>query len=129
MDQNAVDNKMDCISSWMHRHKNGIILTGLGFLAIAVGGYYVLKNTDIALGNIRRVSISPNSGLAKQAAVLRDSAHIINDGEAFAVCSHIRKLPLGQQASPEKIAEARLFGIILEAGQTFVDGYVKNATV
>lgn len=51
---------------------------------------------------------------------------VINNGEPFLVNSHIRNLPQGRFASPEKIAEAASYNITLEEGQTFVSPYYKN---
>lgn len=44
----------------------------------------------------------------------------------FEVSRHIRNLPDGWHASPEKVAEALKNSIILMDGQTWVDSYVKG---
>lgn len=45
----------------------------------------------------------------------------------FEVSRHIRNLPVGWHASPEKIAEALKNNIILMEGQTWVDSYMKGS--
>ena len=47
----------------------------------------------------------------------------------FEVSRHIRNLPDGWHASPEKVAEALKNNIILMDGQTWVDSYVKGGVV
>ena len=44
----------------------------------------------------------------------------------FEVGRHIRNLPDGWHASPEKVAEALKNKIILREGQTWVDSYMKG---
>ena len=46
----------------------------------------------------------------------------------FEVSRHIRTLPLGQHASPEKVEAALKLDIILQDGQTLVDAYMKGVT-
>lgn len=45
----------------------------------------------------------------------------------FDVCDHIRNLPEGWHASPEKIATAAEHGFTLLPGQTWVENYTKAA--
>lgn len=47
----------------------------------------------------------------------------------FEVARHIRNLPAGWHASPEKIAEARKHNIILTNSQTWVESYMKGGAV
>ena len=47
----------------------------------------------------------------------------------FDVSDHIRNLHPGWKASAEKIAEAERLGIVLQPGQTLVDGYTKGGLV
>ena len=44
----------------------------------------------------------------------------------FEVSRHIRNLPVGWHASPEKVAEALKNNIILMDGQTWVESYMKG---
>lgn len=46
----------------------------------------------------------------------------------FDVSRHIRTLADGQHASPEKVEAALKLNIILQAGQTWVEGYTKGVT-
>jgi len=46
----------------------------------------------------------------------------------FDVGRHIRTLADGQHASPEKVEAALKLNIILQAGQTWVEGYTKGVT-
>ena len=49
-----------------------------------------------------------------------------SEGIPYEVRQHIRNLPDGWHASPEKIAEALKHSIILVDGQTWVDSYLKG---
>ena len=53
---------------------------------------------------------------------------LINYKEVL-VQKHLRKLPKGQHASPEKILEAKALGINLAEGWTLVDDYIKSCSV
>lgn len=71
---------------------------------------------------VEEASASPVREMAKNT--------IRNTPEApFNVIAHIRNLPEGWRASPEKIAEAEALQIVLLPNQTIVDAYIKSAKV
>lgn len=124
---------------WWRRNKKIVIVVG-GILTAAGCGYAVYKNWDIIKGlfvstkpeliviNSQRVPVKVTAPavdiFAENLETIRQN---INGGEAFDVSTHIRNLPKGWKASPEKIAEAAELGINLLDNQTLVDSYMKNA--
>ena len=64
--------------------------------------------------------ISANSAIELTAETIRKAPEV-----PFDVCAHVRNLPEGWHASPEKLAEAAALNIILLPNQTLVDSYVK----
>ena len=65
------------------------------------------------------------------APVLKQAKAIVrkSPGAPFDVIAHIRTLPEGWHASPEKIAEAAELQIVLLPNQTLVDAYTKGIRV
>lgn len=69
---------------------------------------------NIAIGNIIQESID-------------DGLNMLPQVETINVSAHLRNLPNGWNASPNKLAEAAQQGIILAKHQTFVSPYTKGA--
>ena len=71
---------------------------------------------------IEEIDAAPVVELAKEAVRKSPEA-------PFDVIAHIRTLPEGWHASPEKIAEAAELHIVLLPNQTLVDAYIKGIKV
>lgn len=71
---------------------------------------------------VEEIDVAPVVELAKN--VVRKSPDV-----PFDVIAHIRTLPEGWHASPEKIAEAAELQIVLLPNQTLVDAYTKGIRV
>lgn len=79
--------------------------------------------TPVAVPNVvEEIDMTPVAELAKE--VVRKSPEA-----PFDVIAHIRTLPEGWHASPEKIAEAAELQIVLLPNQTLVDAYTKGIKV
>ena len=79
--------------------------------------------TPVAVPNVvEELDMAPVVELAKE--VVRKSPEA-----PFDVIAHIRTLPEGWHASPEKIAEAAELQIVLLPNQTLVDAYTKGIKV
>lgn len=71
---------------------------------------------------VEEIDMAPVVELAKEAVRKSPEA-------PFDVIAHIRTLPEGWHASPEKIAEAAELQIVLLTNQTLVDAYIKGVRV
>ena len=125
---------------WIKGHKKQLILAGIsiGSLILIILGIRnrealisvwtslqeVKKHsggkTEKELANV--VANIPATPAPKSMAVLAPNSETV----PFEVSRHIRNLPSGWQASPEKIAEAYKYNIVLMDGQTWVDSYRKG---
>lgn len=127
------------LKGWWYRNKKTVLIVG-GILAAAGASYAIYRNRHIVKGlfaSIKQESfVINNPQVSVEVATpivtpLTESpqaiSKIINGGEAFDVSGHIRNLPNGWKATPEKIAEAAELGISLVGNQTLVDSYMKNA--
>lgn len=125
---------------WIKTHKKQLIVAGIsiGTLILIV---YAIKNKasikSIAESLISLVKtpivLKPNETVATATKTVSAStseivSSVTSESEVipFAVSMHIRNLPDGCHASPEKIAEALMNGIDLADGQTLVTGYMKG---
>lgn len=131
--------------AWIKAHKKKLIIAGVSIgaiIAIVLG----IKNKDTlikmwtALKGTIKEPVTPISKIAESAPV----TSVINIMEVeeiptikisdvngtihypFHVSDHIRNLHPGWKASADKIAEAEMLGIVLQSGQTIVDGYTKG---
>lgn len=126
---------------WIKEHKKELVISGIsvGALILVILG---LKNPDAVRGlwdslkNVSRpvaaeieesitkvtVEIPPSPPKDVTIMVSSDSPTL-----PFEVRRHIRNLPNGWHASPEKISEALANNIMLADGQTWVDHYTKGA--
>lgn len=125
---------------WIKQHRKELVIVGLsiGALILIILG---IKNREtikslwdslmkaVKQTNVKTtetitsvtVEITPEPVKTGLTAVVSNSNSI-----PFEVSRHIRNLPDGWHASPEKIAEALKNNIILMDGQTWVDGYIKG---
>ncbi len=123
---------------WWQRNKNTVLIIG-GILLVAGTGYAAYKNWDTIKGafvsvepepiriNNPKVSVDIQTQITE---VLPEQTEIItkiiNNSESIEVSRHVRNLPYGWKASPEKIEEAVELGMNLLENQTIVDPYMKN---
>jgi hypothetical protein len=127
------------ITSWARKHKKGILITGSTIVAFGAG-YMVYKNWDSILSIFKTIKPEPivinNPQVSVKASIpvvdvipeisTVTGNRIINDGEAFGVCEHIRNLPKNWKASAEKTALASEHGFTLSEHQTWVESFLKN---
>lgn len=126
---------------WIKEHKKELIIAGIsiGTLILIILG--IKNRTEIRAlwDSLRKVVKHPTVKVTETVtevmvempkepinevitAVMSNS-----DTIPFEVSRHIRNLPDGWHASPEKVAEALKNNIILMDGQTWVDSYMKGS--
>ena len=125
---------------WIKEHKKELIIAGVSVAAIILIVLGIRNRAAIkALWRTLRKALTKAAAagaatatvgasaepVQEMAEVITTSTHII----PFEVSSHIRNLPLGWHASPEKIEEALKHGIVLMDGQTWVESYMKGKVV
>ena len=125
---------------WIKEHKKFLIAAGIGvgaLILVALG----IKNPESvkAIWNMLRKAVEkPNAATSKtvpkapvsipqapspeKVTIVRTYSNTI----PFGVSRHIRNLPEGQHASPEKVEKALRLNITLMEGQTWVDDYMKG---
>lgn len=125
---------------WIKKNKKLLIAVGIsiGALILVV---LVLKNKALIKAlwvSLKGIAKEPTAKAVKKAAKVVSEAPpepiqevvtaVASNSKTlpFEVSRHIRNLPIGQHASPEKVAEALLNNIILMDGQTWVDNYMKG---
>lgn len=134
------------IIEWAKAHKKQLTIAGTSTLAV-IGIILGLKNKDaiIELWASLQKSISkapaelpkPSSPVPKTLKAKITMAELMAETKEvtrsytpstipFNVKDHLRNLPEGWHASPEKIAEAELLGIELLLNQTLVNSYMKG---
>lgn len=131
---------------WIKAHRRELIIAGISVstLIVIVLGANNIEMLKALLKSLRERISNPTSVKVPQiptAVVIEQTPTIISssipidtlllssnaDSLPFEVQKHIRNLPEGWHASAEKIATALDNGIILEAGQTWVENYMKGA--
>ena len=134
-----IENHDHSFITWVKKHKKDILIAGGAIIAIGAG-YVVYKNWDsinaLFKSNKPEPIVINNPQVSVEIAmpvvdvlpeIPKEMANkILNGGEAFSVCEHIRNLPKGCNASVEKIALASEHGITLDQNQTWVENYLKN---
>ena len=128
------------IIHWIKKHKKELIIAGISISALiliilGVKNRKKIQNLWKALKEIVKSSIPGNvSNCAK--AVLKTPEKVYRDtcksgrvSVPFEVSEHIRNLHAGWHASTEKIGAAKLNGIELEDGQTWVCSYWKGTNI
>lgn len=126
---------------WIKEHKKELIIAGIsiGTLILAILGIKNRAAIKALWDYLRKVVIHPTVKMTEtvtKATVEMPQEPIDevitavtsnSDTIPFEVSRHIRNLPDGWHASPEKVAEARKNNIILLDGQTWVDSYMKRS--
>ena len=122
---------------WIHEHKNALIIAGIsiGTLILTVLGIKNREAIKALWTSLQKVAekpaihasmvppIEPVSTAAKDVVTVA-AQH--SDAIPFDVAKHIRNLPAGWHASPDKIATALENGFELAEGQTWVSDYMKG---
>ena len=122
---------------WIRKHKKQLIIAGISIgtlIAVVLG----IKNRDTIKSlwaSMKKVVEKPVDSVAKAVPVetvhpaVEDVGVVAAQHHAaipFDVSKHIRTLPEGWRASPEKIATALENGFELAEGQTWVIDYAKG---
>lgn len=126
---------------WVKAHKKQLTIAGISTLAI-IGIALGIKNKDaiIELWESLQKSISKSpsetpapktmeiqSTMSEIVAETKEVTRVYTPSTIpFNVKDHLRNLPEGWHASPEKITEAELLGIELLPNQTLVNSYTKG---
>ena len=118
---------------WIKDHKKQMIIAGIsiGTLILIILG---IKNRAALKGVVKHPTAKAAEEVAKVVTDIPPApaseivTAVVSNSETlpFEVSRHIRNLPDGWHASPEKVAEALKNNIILMDGQTWVDSYVKG---
>ena len=125
---------------WIKEHKKELIIAGISVatMILIVLGIKNRETLKALWDSLRKVTKEPTAKIAEPVIKVamempQDSAQEVitvmtsnSDTLPFEVSRHIRNLPEGWHASPEKIAEALKNNIILMDGQTWVDSYMKG---
>lgn len=123
------------IIQWIKAHKKQLILAGIGIAAlIALVLGIENKDTLKSLWTSLNGTVEPTSEAITEnvTQTVKESPTLLlsNDSRVpLEVRRHIRTLPEGWKASPEKIASALKYNIILTERQTWVDSYIKGGDV
>ena len=125
---------------WIKEHKKQLIIAGIsiGTLTLIILGIKNRAAIKTVWDSLRGVVKQPTAKAAEEvtkvvteippatASELATAVASNSETLPFEVSRHIRNLPDGWHASPEKIAEALKNNIILMDGQTWVDSYMKG---
>ena len=146
-----IENK-DNFIKWVKSHKKQLAAVGISAIVI-VALILTIKNrealTDLMKGIVNSISKPANTVTAQSASVIKagSSAQVTDISKAvaepvqsattsakidkipFEVHKHVRNLPEGYHASPEKVATALDNGIELLNNQTWVADYTKGLPV
>ena len=128
---------------WIKEHKKKLIIAGIGIgsAILIILGIRNRAKIKAVWDSLKRSATHPRVNSTEVFTRISVESHPEPIQEAFtAVASnsetipfevnrHIRNLPDGWHASPEKISEAQKHNIILMDGQTWVDSYVKGGVV
>ena len=125
---------------WIKKHKKMLIAAGIsiGVLILVVLGIKNKAALKALWDSLKGATNHPTAKAAEKVAkvvseippepIQEAVSAIASNSETlpFEVSRHIRNLPVGWHASPEKVAEALKNNIILMDGQTWVDSYMKG---
>lgn len=125
---------------WIKEHKKQLIIAGIsiGTLILIILGIKNRAAIKAVWDSLKGAVKHPSAELAKEVIKVVSEIPPVPASEIvtavasnsetlpFEVSRHIRNLPDGWHASPEKIAEALRNNIILMDGQTWVDSYMKG---
>lgn len=137
--------KREAFIMWIKKNKKKLIAVGISLSAIAAAIIVFLKNGNLEEAEKELLNAIPEDEGKKLLTDLdqdiptvvnnEDSSSLLDNTEdqikhcAHMVSEHIRNLPEGYKASPEKIEAALQKGIELKDGQTLVDSYCTGSNV
>ena len=118
---------------WIKKNRKALIAAGIS-IGLIIGIILGIKNADelkALWASLQNTPAAPAMTAAKSAApviteqttaaVTRSSCTV-----PFDVSAHLRTLPEGWHASPDKVATALDNGFVLEEGQTWVESFTKG---
>lgn len=125
---------------WVKAHKKELVIAGISTDTLILIILGVKNRSSImalwdSLWNVAKQPTVKVPEMVTKAAVnipqepIKDAVAAVasnSDSIPFEVSRHIRNLPDGWHASPEKMAEALKNHIILVDGQTWVESYMKG---
>ena len=120
---------------WVKEHRTELAVGG-GILVISAAAVLICKKVTSAnigqglknAGGIPREPIISNDTITKVTREVSSCKVTSIEKSPHAVSEHIRNLPRGWEASPEKIASAAEHGYELLPGQTWVEAYSTGRT-
>ncbi len=125
---------------WIKEHKKELIIAGIsiGTLILIILGIKNREMIKAVWNSLRKLVTHPDVKVTEtvtkvaveipQEPVKEVITAVASNSDSipFEVSRHIRNLPDGWHASPEKVAEALKNNINLMDGQTWVDSYMKG---
>lgn len=122
------EEKKTCIT-WIKEHKKELLIAGVSVSAIILA-IIGLKNQKV-LDDVKEslkilIEKSPEESLVLENVsenLVPEIDKVTKNRNPYDVPGFVRKLPIGQKASAEKLAQAAELGIILPEGKTFVNSY------
>ena len=130
------------IKEWCKEHEALLITAGV-IAAAAAGTYLIFHYTGVkpehipsCLKKLQNNTKPPASSMCSVVESVWEIDELVSSvptvfttvgKKPVTVAMHTRKLPVGQSASPEKVAEAITQDIMLPSGYTWVISYVRNA--
>ena len=132
-------NEKNKMIQWIKEHKKQLLIAGICVTTLIVT-ILGIKNKDLlkAIWGNLKAKIEPASEKVVHIVAEKTTAtsvpaptKLVSDDPSipFEVRRHIRTLPEGWKASPDKIAAALEYSIILTERQTWVDSYIKGGDV
>jgi len=124
---------------WIKEHKKELIIAGISIGTLIILGIKNRAAIKALWYSLRKVVKHPAVKVTETVTkvMVEMPQEPINevitavtsnsDTIPFEVSRHIRNLPDGWHASPEKVAEALKNNILLMDGQTWVDSYMKGS--
>lgn len=121
---------MGSIKDWAREHKKGIIIASGVCCAVVVGGVVIFcltkgKKVPVPVKDLlTNAPKEPALSMATETVGEVGRTNVIT----FPRAEYIRQLPVGQHASPAKLAQAAEMGIELEPGKTIVNKTIVHRT-
>lgn len=125
---------------WIKEHKKELIIAGvsIGTLILLIFGIRNGETVKTVWDSLKKGIKNPAAKVPEEIvkvvvdvppAPIQEIVTVVPSNSSslpFEVRRHIRNLPEGWHASPEKVAEALKYNIVLMDGQTWVDSYRKG---
>ncbi len=130
-----MENEKKSLVEWVKEHKKELVIAGIS-VTMLIALIFALKNKNevkkMANLLLKLLGIKSQKKMLEEAPVCVERSVITKVSEVSIekvskiphdVSKHLRNLPQGWQASPEKIATAAEYGFVLLPGQTWVNTY------